>query len=395
MTILNALMIPHPTPVLNVRRRLVVRTKIGSFVLTVEVFDDVHSLTWLIWWFEDPGPLPRLAGPLPEPRSSFFLLFLDCVQTPYVDPFFCRIISSPRLKASVPPKQLSPFLSQAKQFIAANPLSLSPEGVGGTYFVLDSSGSKYAVFKPVDEEPGAPNNPKKLVTHPLLPPGGGALREVAAYLLDHNFAGVPPTFLVENIPTKDLGSKTGSVQQFITNDGDSSSFGSTSFAVEDVHRIGVLDIRLLNLDRSGENILLKKDGNQHRLIPIDHAYCLPEKLDGAFFEWMYWSQAKKPFSKATLDFIQSIDIDADAKILRDLGIEESCVQTMIICSILLKHCAAIGKNLFEMATLVCRDYSRQPSLLEDLVGKVVQVTGRDNTKVFCSEFESLVKKLVV
>jgi len=48
-------------------------------------------------------------------------------------------------------------------------LVLSDEGTGGTYIVQSITGEPLAVFKPSDEEPGAENNPKKLVQNPLLP----------------------------------------------------------------------------------------------------------------------------------------------------------------------------------------------------------------------------------
>jgi hypothetical protein len=230
------------------------------------------------------------------------------------------------------------FARQALQYLETGELVLSVEGVGGTYFLEDPDGANFAVFKPVDEEPGAPNNPKKIVTEPLLPPGGGAVREVAAFLLDHGFAGVPPTYLLQNVTTATHGLKTGSVQQFVPNDGESSSFGSSSFFLSDVHRIGALDIRLFNMDRNGENLLLKKTQTHHRLIPIDHAYILPESLSSAYFEWMYWPQARLPFDHETRDFILSLDVDADAQILRSLRISEESIRTMKVSSMLLKEC---------------------------------------------------------
>ena len=62
-----------------------------------------------------------------------------------------------------------------------------------------------AVFKPIDEEAFAPNNPRDYVgafgqvtfkTGVLS--GEACIREVSAYLLDHNnFHGVPSTTMVE------------------------------------------------------------------------------------------------------------------------------------------------------------------------------------------------------
>jgi hypothetical protein len=58
-------------------------------------------------------------------------------------------------------------------------------------------------------------------------PGEGAVREVAAYVLDHgHFSGVPPTALVSAYVSDDSGSgtggavKVGSLQQFVESEGD-------------------------------------------------------------------------------------------------------------------------------------------------------------------------------
>jgi len=65
--------------------------------------------------------------------------------------------------------------------------------------------SAVAVFKPIDEEPCAPNNPRGMkasfgseTCRPGIKSGESTLREVIAYLLDHgSFADVPATTLVE------------------------------------------------------------------------------------------------------------------------------------------------------------------------------------------------------
>lgn len=183
----------------------------------------------------------------------------------------------------------------------------STDGTGGAYFMQDSSGLNYvSVFKPIDEEPMAVNNPRHL---PLsldgeglkkgTRVGGGALREVAAYLLDHprdrrrtfnsekGYAGVPPTVMVKcshkgfNHPEGDPKNvKVGSLQMFVENDGSCEDMGPRDFPVDDVHKISVLDIRLANADRHAGNILVHKDtdGGRIVLVPIDHGYCLPESV---------------------------------------------------------------------------------------------------------------------
>lgn len=191
----------------------------------------------------------------------------------------------------------------------------SSEGTGGTYFMQDSDGLEHvSVFKPTDEEPMAVNNPRGLPVSSNgeglkrgTKVGEGAVREVAAYVLDHpragprlvsgeaiGFAGVPPTVMVQclheafNYPEEDHGygdglssrdPKMGSLQMFMNNDGNCEDIGPGAFPVEEVHKITVLDIRMANADRHAGNILFRKEPNGHTLlIPIDHGYCLPEKV---------------------------------------------------------------------------------------------------------------------
>jgi len=176
--------------------------------------------------------------------------------------------------------------------------------------------------------------------------------------------------------------------------------GYSGFEIEDVHRIGTLDIRIFNLDRNGENILVRKEDGRQRLIPIDHTYCLPpiDSLDGAFFEWQYWPQAKKPFSIDTLNYIASIDIENDAKILRSLGFSEECVMTMIVTTTLLKEAAANGRTLFDIACLMSRGIPlTKPSLLEEIVLEtrgVLKTTKRDDLSSFLEEFTIQINRIL-
>ena len=88
--------------------------------------------------------------------------------------------------------------------------TLSEEGTSGSYILRQASDEKgnaspVAVWKPIDEEPFAPNNPRGMqaafgseTCRPGVKSGESSLREVLAYLLDHEgFAGVPPTVLAE------------------------------------------------------------------------------------------------------------------------------------------------------------------------------------------------------
>jgi len=154
---------------------------------------------------------------------------------------------------------------------------LCEAGVGGTYFMHDEDNKTVGVFKPHDEEMGCMNNPKGFT--PKTPSfkeynvcrgaeaGEAAFRECAAYILDHeHFSGVPATGLVVcSHPSFSIGSftdqfKIGSFQEFKEHDFDAEDISSTKyqqFPVHEVHKIAILDVRLLNTDRHGGNILVK------------------------------------------------------------------------------------------------------------------------------------------
>jgi len=145
----------------------------------------------------------------------------------------------------------------------------------------------------------------------------------------------------------------------VVNDGESSGFGSSLWSVENIHQIGLLDIRIFNMDRNGENMLVQKRAGPEvpLLIPIDHTYCLPPitSLDNAYFEWQYWPQAKKPFSQESVEYVQSLDPRRDAEILRSLGISEECILTNTVTTMLLKETVSCGWTLYQIACFLSRD----------------------------------------
>ncbi|CAI7856754.1 unnamed protein product [Closterium sp. NIES-54] len=273
------------------------------------------------------------------------------------------------------------LLSAARAGLAAGAQPVSAHGgLGGAYIFRDESCANLAIVKPADEEPLAPNNPNGYVGRTLGQPGlkrsirvgEAAGREVAAYVLDHGgFAGVPCTALVwaahpvfhvnappppppqqqqwghqqqrgQREPAQAQAQREGeqavaagaaeagagaqlrlcSMQRFEEHDFDASEHGTSRFPVSAVHRMGILDVRLLNTDRHSGNILVKRLGggsegeeqrggrsssahahallraeDDVRLIPIDHGFCLPETLESAYFEWLHWPQVRCCASK--------------------------------------------------------------------------------------------------
>ncbi|KAF1331150.1 Phosphatidylinositol kinase, partial [Globisporangium splendens] len=301
---------------------------------------------------------------------------------------------------------------------------------GGVYYLRTKSRRIAVVFKPADEEPYAPNNPKRYLRddeiEPELPPhpevqcalvkrsdsklsssksgiragiaaGDAAIRGVPAYLLDkHHLASVPMTSLTAAfhpmfhyaVESKAVNGKrarkTGAIQAYVPHNCTADDVSSTLFSVEDVHAIALLDIRLANQDRHGGNVLVVDEQQlqkkTYKLVPIDHGACLPRvcEMEETSFLWLFWSQAKRPFSKSTLQYIASLDPWEDVQLLqqslpRSHLLEPQALLTLHICTVLLQVCA-LEKNMsaYDIGMLMCRHGSlrhQQPksSILEQLV----------------------------
>lgn len=101
------------------------------------------------------------------------------------------------------------------------------------------------------------------------------------------------------------------------------NFSPSLFSPDEVHKIAVLDLRILNLDRNACNILVQEandpvTGQQiKRLVPIDHGLTVPDSLAIQSFDlaWLDFPQAEEPFSARTLDYIKRLDVDADIRLI--------------------------------------------------------------------------------
>jgi hypothetical protein len=212
---------------------------------------------------------------------------------------------------------------------------------------------------------------------PLIRPGEVAQREVAAYLLDRkNLAGVPLTTLVRIFGEHRWGKegKIGSLQSYVAHDHDSWEVSPSMYSKSDVHNIALFDLRILNTDRHGGNILVRRTplsaGSTNptpipgqsqsldpalKLIPIDHGFCLPDSLEGElWFEWMSWPQAKMDVDSHLRRYIQEIDLEEDCCLLRALGLGEETVGTMLFCSVLLQQALIKGLCPLQIAELLVR-----------------------------------------
>ncbi|OII75996.1 phosphatidylinositol 3- and 4-kinase family protein [Cryptosporidium andersoni] len=320
---------------------------------------------------------------------------------------------------------------------------LTLDGTGATYRMYNAMGQVVAMFKPLDEEAFAPNNPRgyqgKLGQQGFrsgVLSGEGASREVATAIWDgyyHGFAGVPETTLLEASHTAfnynswnkftlqmgdifdpeptlpklksncyETGWKLGAFQEYIATSETVGNFDSCVFSIRDVHRIGILDICLFNLDRNDSNILViplqsnytmklpitthfgdisiasyesplsTPDGRKtkYKLVPIDHGLCLPDVLDVAQFDWVWydWPHSNIPFSKTELRIIKYMDPDADAERLkRKLLIRDECLRSMRVSIRWLKLASSMHLNLHQIAQFLCREDLEIPSSMEQLI----------------------------
>ncbi|CAG9460577.1 unnamed protein product [Pedinophyceae sp. YPF-701] len=273
---------------------------------------------------------------------------------------------------------------------------LTPAGTGGTYFLSNASGQRVAVFKPMDEEPNAEANPKGWSMVPAgeggsgsptqalrlgLEVGQGALREVAAYLLDHNtFSDVPATHMVEYVSRANGGGgggalvrKVGSLQEYAEHDGDCEEWGSGAVSTAEVHKIAVLDMRLANTDRNASNVLIRRlPSGQQELIPIDHGYCLPACFQDINFEWVWWPQAEQPFDDVTRAFVATLDAEKDLQLLKEAldwdvaKTRPGVARVMRVCTHALRAGAAAGLPPATIGGFMCRGYARSSELPSDL-----------------------------
>lgn len=220
--------------------------------------------------------------------------------------------------------------------------------------------------------------------------GEAAEREIAASLLDEDgFYSVPKTIYVE-LHSKEK-TKKGSLQCYIPHNDVAGNYGHTLFPPKEVHKIGILDLRILNCDRNEENILVQKKKSYVKLIPVDHGLSFPDCIEICDFEivWMGWPQSQIPFSNEELAHIDNINLEKDLEMVKcRLNIRKKCLRNFVAANILLKNAARQGFNLFEIGKMVYRVNEEEPSLLQRLLKKT-----KDSYKIKRSVGDNLSKNM--
>ena len=268
--------------------------------------------------------------------------------------------------------------------LLCNPVERGQRGVCGVYFakrddgrILEDHNIEY-VFKP-DIEEGSQDLKRGVIF------GDAVWKESAAYLIDHGgFARVPTTKtgiakIRKGVEEAGVTQQVGSLQSYVAHLCSAEDFGCSKFSTDDVHRIGLLDCRILNLDRHEGSILVTRD---HKLVPIDHGFSFPSwrELEDVFFCWSSWKQAAEPFSNETKKYVAALDPLADTSTLLGHGIRHECVLTYVVCSLLVQIGVAAGLTLRDLGMIMQRNVSgamELPSRLEVIVSKAASESDFD------------------
>lgn len=180
---------------------------------------------------------------------------------------------------------------------------LKQSGVNGSYWIdktvwgdkpTENEQKKTFIFKPMDGEQKVPGFPK----------GGSAAREMLGKAIGDQLQsamgidfGLPETSVVKvnssKVPDKDGNAgpsdqeRIGSIQHFAKSRGELKNVLKDDpdfikkVPPEDVHKMAVLDLVQLNLDRHAGNFMVGEkdgpDGKVPKLIPIDHGLTFPSR----------------------------------------------------------------------------------------------------------------------
>ncbi len=169
--------------------------------------------------------------------------------------------------------------------------------------------------------------------------------------------------------------KVGSCQEFIPSECSMDDLSPSKISAEEVHKIAILDIRILNADRNTANLLCRRKPEKpdtFELIPIDHGYCLRTVADVCWFDWCWldWPQTKEPLSEKMREYVLGLDIERDVQMLKErLDIPQKALDYFRASSTLLQRGVRAGLTLYEIAVLCCRndDAGERPSRLETIL----------------------------
>lgn len=110
------------------------------------------------------------------------------------------------------------------------------------------------------------------------------------------------------------------------------------------------------------------------LIPIDHGYCMPSKLNIYEWDWVWYScsQVDEPIHPDVKAYLMSINIkDLIIKVKQQASISDDCCFLLELSDFLLKQGVEYGLTLKDIASVIVRsaDTEHVPSRLESIINE--------------------------
>lgn len=93
------------------------------------------------------------------------------------------------------------------------------------------------------------------------------------------------------------------------------------------------------------------------------------QFEDCTFDWLYWPQARQPYSAETTEYIKSLDAEEDIALLKFYGwvLPLECARTLRISTMLLKKAAERGLTPYVIGGIMCRETLTKESVIEEIV----------------------------
>lgn len=90
------------------------------------------------------------------------------------------------------------------------------------------------------------------------------------------------------------------------------------------------------------------------------------QFEDCTFEWLYWPQARQPYSPEIIKYIESLDAEEDIKLLKIHGwdVPSECARLFRVSTMLLKKGVAKGLTPFAIGSIMCRETLKRESIIE-------------------------------
>lgn len=93
------------------------------------------------------------------------------------------------------------------------------------------------------------------------------------------------------------------------------------------------------------------------------------QFEDCTFEWLYWPQARQPFTPDKIAYINSLDAEKDIELLKFHGwnVPHNCARIFRVSTMLLKKGAERGLTPFAIGSIMCRETVKKESVIEKMV----------------------------